>query len=168
MKKIIRLTESDLTRLVKRVIEEQTKPSSAPKKVDYEGLQYFFMKMNQGFTNYYQRWVLDPSNSNKRGDNLVLTGKEGVIMPTSLVNKPLVWSLLKQGKKEPYAIFEIFKGSDGIIYYNCISDRFALCQTDDGKTSPCRNVTSGSLTATNAQAAVNSFNSRVQIKEVTQ
>jgi hypothetical protein len=88
MTKIIRMTESDLTNLVKRVIEEQTKQSSAPKKVDYEGLQYFFMKMNQGGTNNYQRWVLDPSNPRKGGDNLVLTGKE-VIMPTSLVNKPL-------------------------------------------------------------------------------
>jgi hypothetical protein len=167
MKKIIRMTESDLTNLVKRVIEEQTKPSSAPKKVDYEGLQYFFMKMNQGGTNNYQRWVLDPSNPRKGGDNLVLTGKE-VIMPTSLVNKPLVWSLLKQGKKEPDAIFEFFKGNDGVIYWNCISDRFALCQTDDGETSPCRNQTYQTLTSKNAQAAVNAFNSRVQIKEVTQ
>ena len=165
MKKVIRLTESELTNLIKRVIkEQQTKP--APKKVDYEGLQYFFMKMNEGMTNGYQRWVLDPNNPRKRGGNLVVT-KE-VMMPTSLVNKPLVWSLLVNGKKDPNAIFEFFKGSDGVIYWNCISDTFALCQTDDGETSPCRNQTYQALTAKNAQVAVNAFNSRAQIKKVTQ
>ena len=164
MKKVIRITESELINLVKGIIEEQSKP--IPKKVDYQGLQYFFQNMNQGMTNGYQRWVLDPSNPEKSGNNLVLT-KE-VLMPTSLVNKPLVWSLLKQGKKEPNAIFEFYKGSDGTIYYNCISDRFALCQTDDGETSPCRNQTQQTLTSTNAQAAVDAFNSRVQIKKVTQ
>jgi hypothetical protein len=165
MKKVIRMTEADLTKLVKRVIQEQSKP--APKKIDYEGLQYFFTKMNQGMTNGYQRWVLDSNNPEKSGNNLVLSGKE-VMMPTNLVNKPLVWSLVTNGKKDPRAIFEFYKGSDGTIYYNCISDRFALCQTDNGDSSPCQNSIGQTLTSKNAQLAVDQFNGRVQISKVTQ
>lgn len=165
MKKVIRLTEAELTNLIKKVIQEQAKP--APNKIDYEGLQYFFMKMNGGMTNGYQRWVLDPNNPNKRGNNLVLTGKE-VMMPMDLVNKPLVWSLLVNGKKDSRAIFELFKDKNGTIYYNCISDTFALCQTDDGDTSPCKNASYQTLTSKNAQLAVDHFNGRVQIKKVTQ
>lgn len=165
MKKVVRLTESELTNLIKRVIQEQSKPSVP--KTDYEGLQYFFMKMNSGNINGYQRWVHDPNNPNKRGNNLILTGKE-VMMPTNLVNKPLVWSLLVNGKKDPRAIFEFFKDKSGGILYNCISDTFALCQTDDGDTSPCKNASYQTLTSKNAQLAVDHFNGRVQIKKVTQ
>jgi len=165
MKKVIRITESELINLVKGIIEEQqTKPVA--QKIDYKGLEYFFMKMNGNMTNGYQRWVLDSNNPRKRGQNLVVT--KDVIMPTSLVNKPLVWSLFVNGKKDPNAIFEFFKGTDGVIYWNCISDTFALCQTDDGETSPCRNQTYQTLTSKNAQVAVNAFNSRVQIKKVEQ
>ena len=43
MKKVIRITESELINLVKGIIEEQqTKPVA--QKIDYKGLEYFFMK----------------------------------------------------------------------------------------------------------------------------
>jgi|LauGreDrversion4_2_1035121.scaffolds.fasta_scaffold790032_1 hypothetical protein len=166
MKKIIKLTESDLTNLIRKVIEEQTKQVSKPQTFDKKALQYFIMNMNQGGRDYYQRWVLDPNNPRKRGNNLVLTGKEGIAFPTELANKPLVWSLLKQGKKEKDAYFEFFKDDKGTIYYNCSSDTLALCKTDDGQSGPCKSAINKVLTSSNAQEAVDFFNGRVQFREV--
>ena len=115
MIKTIRLTESDLTNIVKRVINEQQSNT----KIDYKTLQPFLNGINVGNNPYYSKWVLDPSNPNKRSGNVKLTGKE-FLMNTLFVNKPLVWSLMVNGVKEKYGIFEIFS-ANGKLYYQCFS-----------------------------------------------
>jgi adenine specific DNA methylase Mod len=111
MKKTIRLTESDLTRLVKRVIEEQ----STTQKIDYNVLEKFLNAIDEGGSGYTSRWVLDPANPDKRSGSVKLTGKEAVVR-MNYVNKPLVWSLVVNGKKQNGAIFQIFS-VNGKLYY---------------------------------------------------
>ncbi len=113
MKKVIRLTESDLMRIVKRVINEQ----SSEQKINYKILEGFLNKIDTGGDNYYSNWVLDPNNPSKKSGNVKLTGKEATIR-TNFINKPLVWSLMVNGKKEKNSIFEIFS-FNGKLYYQC-------------------------------------------------
>lgn len=55
MKKVVRLTESDLTKIVKKIIEED----SIPKKVDENHL---YEKLNRFLREYYNRYVFDYMN----------------------------------------------------------------------------------------------------------
>tara|TARA_R110000868_G_scaffold168681_2_gene403515 strand:- start:1329 stop:1766 length:438 start_codon:yes stop_codon:yes gene_type:complete len=117
MKKVIRLTENDLIRLVKKVINEQQSAQDNNKI-----LEKFLHGIDDGNTSGYSRWVFDPNNPNKRSGNVKLTGKEATIR-TNYINKPLVWSLMINGKKDKNSIFEIFQ-SNGKLYYQ-IRSRFA-------------------------------------------
>ena len=114
MKKVVRLSESELTRIIKKVVNEQ-KSSQDNNKI----LEKFLLNaaIKEGTPHYYSRWVLDPNNPNKRkgGGSVKLTGKEANINMI-YVNKPLVWSLVVNGKKDKNAIFEIFQ-YDGKLYY---------------------------------------------------
>ena len=111
MKKIIRLTESEFTRLVRRVIEEQ----SSTQKIDYTVLEKFLNAIDRGGSGYTSRWVLDSANPDKRSGSVKLTGKEAMVL-MDYVNKPLVWSLVVNGKKQNGAIFQIFS-VNGKLYY---------------------------------------------------
>jgi hypothetical protein len=55
MKKIVKLTESDLTRIVKRVINENYTPKSIDKK-------HLYKELNSFLENYYNRFVFDYMN----------------------------------------------------------------------------------------------------------
>jgi hypothetical protein len=114
MKKVVRLTETDLMRIVKKVINEQQSGQNNNKI-----LETFLNKIDMGQNNWYSKWVLDPNNPNKRNGNVQLTGREATIR-TNFVNKPLVWSLMVNGKKEKNSIFEIFKIKEK-LYYQCIT-----------------------------------------------
>ena len=110
MKKVVRLTENDFVRLVKKVINEQLSAQDNNKI-----LEKFLLKLPPSNESFYSRWVFDPNNKNKRSGNVKLTGKEGVIN-MEYVNKPLVWSLMVNGKKDTNSIFEIFKFDDKLYY----------------------------------------------------
>jgi hypothetical protein len=129
MGKIIRLTEQDLVRLVNRVIKEEINTMSP--KINYSVIGKFLRSINQGGTQYTSKWVLDSGNPMKRGMSAVkLTGKEETI-PMNYVGKPLVWSLVVNGKKVPNAIFEIFS-SNGKLAYQCSSPLKGGIQNSDG------------------------------------
>ena len=117
MKKVVRLTESELTRIVKKVINEQQSAQD-----NNNILEKFLHGINEGGSSSYSKWVLDPNNPNKRSGNVKLTGKEATIR-TNFINKPLVWSLMVNGKKDKNSIFEIFQ-FNGKLYYQ-IRSRFA-------------------------------------------
>jgi hypothetical protein len=150
MKKIIRLTENDLTRIVKRVIMEQ----STTQKIDYKVLEKFLNAIDSGSTGNASRWVLDSTNPDKRSPTLALTGKEATIL-MSYVNKPLVWSLMVNGKKEKGAIFQIFS-VDGKLYYQAYSFPKAGQQNSNGYEE---------LTPKTVGSAIQKFNQRVFLQE---
>ena len=61
-------------------------------------------------------WVLDPNNQNKRGDEVKLSGKENITIPTQFINKPLIWSSVSNGKKIPNVSFQINNVNGKILY----------------------------------------------------
>jgi hypothetical protein len=186
MKKVIRLTESDLTRLVKRVIEEQSqvspqlrsrsmtgsdkmmdavKPSSltnlvnqsqgsATQKIDYKVLEKFLNAIDEGGSGYTSRWVLDSANPDKRSGSVKLTGKEAMVR-MDYVNKPLVWSLVVNGKKEKGAIFQIFSFG-GKLYYQVYSSI---------KSGQQNSSSYEELTPKTVGSAIQRFNQRVFLQE---
>ena len=116
MKKIVRLSENDLTRLIKRVIEEQ----STTQTIDYTVLEKFLNRIEDSPVGSTSRWVLDSNNPKKRKGSVILTGNEATI-PMDYVNKPLVWSLVvmqqdRHFTKKDGAIFQIFS-ENGKLYY---------------------------------------------------
>ena len=152
MKKIVRLTESDLVLLVNRIIMEQ----SSPKKIDYTILQTFLNGINTGGNNYFQNWVLDLNNTNKKGQSLKLTGNEKITILPSYFGKPLVWSLIRNGKKEIDSVFEIFNTDNG-LYYQCQSNKFNRCLSGlCSNTEPYEK-----LTPSTVNQAINKYNERV-------
>jgi hypothetical protein len=152
MKKTIRLTESDLTNIIKRVINEQQSNT----KIDYKALEPFLNGINVGGGIYYSKWILDPSNPNKRSGNVKLTGKE-FLMNTLFVNKPLVWSLMVNGVKEKYAIFEIFS-ANGKLYYQCFS-------SNSGTSATYSNSDGYKELQPNLNSAIAQFNQRVFLQK---
>lgn len=118
MKKIVRLTESDLTRIVKRVISEQQ--SGQNKNDNNKTLETFLNKIDTTVRgDFYSYWVLDPNNPKKRSGNVILTGRERMVFNNLFKNKPLVWSLMVDGKKVKNSLFEIFKFNEK-LYYSCL------------------------------------------------
>jgi len=148
MSKVIRLTESDLTKLVKRVIIEQQSVQNNNKI-----LETFLNEIDEGGNNYFSKWVLDPNNPSKRSGNVKLSGSEANIR-TNFINKPLVWSLMEGGKKQKDSVFEIFK-YNGKLYYQCISPLKAGIQNSDvyKELGP------------NLRSAIEQFNQRVFLQE---
>ena len=140
------MTESDLTRLVQRVIEEQ----ATNQKIDYKVLEKFLNGINTGGSSYTSRWVLDSTNPSKRGGIVKLTGKEAMIL-MDYVNKPLVWSLMINGTKEKGAIFQIFS-VNGKLYFQVNSSTKSGQQNTDGYEE---------LTSATVGAAIEKFNQRV-------
>ena len=61
-------------------------------------------------------WVLDPNNQDKRGDEVKLTSKENIMMPNQYLNKPLLWSLVSNGKKIPNVTFKINNVNGKVSY----------------------------------------------------
>jgi len=115
-RKVIRLTESDLVKLVKRVISEQAIEEDKNKV-----LKTFLNSIQRSGTRDKSRWVLDNNNPNRRrGGDFKLTGKEFPMLK-SYVNKPLTWSLEVDGIKEEGAVFQIFSNKDGELYYQVYS-----------------------------------------------
>ena len=150
MKKVIRLTEADLTRLVQRVIKEQ----SASQKIDYRVIEKFLNSIDRGGSSYASRWVLDPANPNARSGSVKLTGKEAMIL-MDYVNKPLVWSLVVNGKKEPKSIFQIFS-VNGKLYYQVYSSVKPGQQNSEAYVE---------LTPSTLKSAIQKFNQRVFLQE---
>jgi hypothetical protein len=150
MKKVVRLTENDLTRIIKRVIEEQ----STTQKIDYKVLEKFLNAIDRGGSGNTSRWVLDSANPGKRQPPIILTGKEATIL-MDYVNKPLVWSLVVNGKKEKGAIFQIFSVK-GKLYYQVYSSIKVGQQNSDGYEE---------LTPKTVGFAIQKFNQRVFLQE---
>jgi adenine specific DNA methylase Mod len=100
---------SSLTNLVNQ------SQGSATQKIDYKVLEKFLNAIDEGGSGYTSRWVLDSANPDKRSGSVKLTGKEAVVR-MNYVNKPLVWSLVVNGKKQNGAIFQIFS-VNGKLYY---------------------------------------------------
>lgn len=147
-RKVIRLTESDLVKLVKRVISEQAIEEDKNKV-----LKTFLNSIQRGGTRDKSRWVLDNNNPNRRrGGDVKLTGKE-FLMLKSYVNTPLTWSLEVDGVKEEGAVFQIFSNKDGELYYQVYSSE------------PGAKNTSGyeKLTIDNVGKAIDRFNQRVKM-----
>ena len=78
-------------------------------------LEKFLNGIDEGGPSFYSKWVFDPNNPNKRSGNVKLTGREATVR-MNFVNKPLVWSLMVNGKKDKNSVFEIFQ-SNGKLYY---------------------------------------------------
>ena len=108
-----RILEMHETATNKQYLSEQmAKPLS---NVDIETLENFLNKIKTGSMEP-THWVLDPNNQDKRGDEVKLTGKENVIVPTQFINKPLLWSLVSNGKKIPNVGFMINNVNGKILY----------------------------------------------------
>ena len=123
MKNLLNISEEEKNRILemhetatnKQYLSEQVaKPLS---DVDKETLENFLNKIKTGSMEP-TRWVLDPNNQDKRGDEVKLTGKEnGMIFPTDFVGKPLTWSLVINGKKQAgHIYFTIIKNKYGLLY----------------------------------------------------
>lgn len=143
MKKVIRLTENDLIRLVKKVINEQQSAQDNNKI-----LEKFLNGIDDGSTSGYSRWVFDPNNPNKRSGNVKLTGKE-VTIRTNYINKPLVWSLMVNGKKDKNSIFEIFKFDDKLYYHYRVNNKSVY----------------GKELGPNLNSAISQFNQHVRLQK---
>lgn len=126
-----------------------SKPLVSEQKIDYKVLEKFLNGINRGGTRYSSNWVLDSANPDKRGGSVIL--KDQIIMPTSFVGKPLVWSLMVNGKKEKGAIFEIFS-VNGKLYYQCYSS----IKSGQQNTSAYEELTSATV-----GSAIQKFNQRV-------
>lgn len=144
------MTEADLTKLVRRVIQEQ----SGSQKIDYSVLEKFLNSIDRGGSSWASRWVLDSANPNARSGSVKLTGKEAMIL-MDYVNKPLVWSLIVNGKKEPRSIFQIFS-VNGKLYYQVYSSIKRGQQNSEGYVE---------LTPSTVGSAIQKFNQRVFLQE---
>ncbi len=127
-----------------------SKPLVSEQKIDYKVLEKFLNSINRGGPSYVSRWALDSANPNARGGNVKLTGKEATIL-MDYVNKPLVWSLIVNGKKEPRSIFQIFS-VNGKLYYQCYSS----IKSGQQNTPSYEELTSASV-----GSAIQKFNQRV-------
>ncbi len=83
--------------------------------VDKETLENFLNKIKTGSMEP-THWVLDPNNQDKRGDEVKLTSKENIMMPNQYLNKPLLWSLVSNGKKIPNVTFKINNVNGKVSY----------------------------------------------------
>ena len=66
MKKVIRLTESDLSKIIKRVINEEESQDSGEPQQDYENMKKLFGELNNVLSEYeflHARDVLDVINA---------------------------------------------------------------------------------------------------------
>ena len=149
MKKIVRLTESDLTRIVRRMINEELTDTSS--KINYSAVGKFLRSINQVGNRFRSNWILDPNNPKKRTGSLKLTGREETI-PMNYVGKPLVWSLVVNGKKDPNSIFQIFL-ANGKIYYQCYSSAIGH-----------ENTVGYETLEPNLSSAIEQFNQRVSLQ----
>jgi hypothetical protein len=98
-------------------LSEQVVPQSLT-DIDKKTLQNFLNKINTN-TNPPTHWILDRNAGplgRQRGDEVKLTGKENVIVPTQFINKPLLWSLVSNGKKIPNVGFMINNVNGKILY----------------------------------------------------
>jgi len=114
-----RILEMHETATNKQYLSEQVVPQSLT-DIDKKTLQNFLNKINT-HTNPPTHWILDRNAGplgSPRGDEVKLTGKEtGMIYPTDFVGKPLTWSLVINGKKQPgYIYFTIIKNKYGLLY----------------------------------------------------
>jgi len=108
-----RILEMHETATNKQYLSEQVaKPLS---NVDIETLENFLNKIKTGSMEP-THWVLDPNNQDKRGDEVKLTGKENIMMPNQYLNKPLLWSLVSNGKKIPNVTFKINNVNGKVSY----------------------------------------------------
>ena len=92
--------------------EQATQPI---KDVDKKAIETFLNKIKMD-TMSPTHWVLDPNNQNKRGDEVKLSGKENITIPTQFINKPLIWSSVSNGKKIPNVSFQINNVNGKILY----------------------------------------------------
>jgi hypothetical protein len=114
MKKVVRLTESDLTRIIKRVIEEQSDTKLTPEEI--KSLDMFLSYMNPKGKNgtWKQPNSISSSVVVKLQPNARITNLGGFD-----IKKPLSWEFYKDGKKLEYGEFEIYK-SQGVLFYRVV------------------------------------------------
>ena len=116
MKRFV-ITEDEKNHISKMyglINEEQ----STTNNIDYSQVEEFLTKINHiNKPNMTSNWVLDPTNKNARGPVVKLANGGGWSL---FANKPLVWSLVVDGKKDPDSIFEFFT-ANGKIYFHVTS-----------------------------------------------
>ena len=126
MKKIIRLTESDLIRLVNKIIKEQSNKNILSEK-EIKSLDSFLSRINprgkKGMWKQDNNKLLTTTIQLNPNDKIVnLAGFD--------IRKPLCWSLYDMnGKKVDGASFNIFKNNNVILY--SIFDGKSLYQSNE-------------------------------------
>ena len=119
MGKIIRLTESDLIKLIKRVIkeDEQTMVSSSPEKTS---LGNFLKGFDCGIiSNRFPHWGPNPNNEYYSSSMKVTTKDIGDWPRDSRCwdyNKPLQWSVFVNDSPDRYASIRFEKMQNGIFF----------------------------------------------------
>jgi hypothetical protein len=108
-----RILEMHETATNKQYLSEQmAKPLT---DINKQAIETFLDKIKTGSMSPIH-WVLDPNNQDKRGDEVKLTGKEGIMMLNQYLNKPLLWSLVNNGKKIPNVSFKLNNTNGKILY----------------------------------------------------
>ena len=119
MKKVIRLTESDLIKLVKRVINEEMMSSGLTPE-EKKSIQIFLNKIDCGLFSKYPTWMIDKDNEYYSQSFKPTLGNVGDIVRDSRCwdyNKNLCWSIFENGKKSSStASFSIIKMKNGLYY----------------------------------------------------
>jgi hypothetical protein len=118
MKKVIRLTESDLVKLIKRVINEE-QSSTLPSSV--KSLSNFLKGFDCGnISNKFPHWKPNPNNEFYASSMKVNVKEVGDVTRDTRCwdyNKPLQWSVFVNGTPDEFASIRFTKTQSGIFFF---------------------------------------------------
>lgn len=83
------------------------KPNQTPQQTDYSSIEQLLLNLDRGSKNYYSYWFLDPKNP--KINNRVFTATNQFLINDTYKNKPLIWSLVVNGKTDQNSFFVIEK-----------------------------------------------------------